>query len=413
MLNIPDYKRNFSLIPATIKKLLGLKVAEDKVLPNDIIDTSKSYKKLVLFVLDAFGWNLLQKYKEEFPELKRIVSYSNCQKINSQFPSTTAAHITTLQTGLPVSQHGIFEWRIYDPNINDIIMPMKFSTNRVNKKESLVDNLGDTSVQEILSGKENSSFINDLEGEGVESYTFNIKELKDTTYTKHFFGGANFESFKDVAEGLYNLTESIKRVDQRSLFYFYYGAIDSVSHDYGPESPQVEMVAHAFFWMFENIFLKQLSNIGEDVLILITADHGQVQVDPEEGVYLNEIAPEIKAMLKKNDDGELLTPAGSPRDYFLYVKDERLSEAYALLGERLGGIVQVFYTSKIIEQGLFGDPIKVTKRLKERLGNLLILPTEKNQVWWYEEDLFDLHKRGMHGGLSKDEIETPLISIQL
>jgi predicted AlkP superfamily pyrophosphatase or phosphodiesterase len=413
MLNIPDYSRSFAMLPGTIKKLFGINVSGEKILPKDVVDTSRKHKKVVLFLLDAFGWKLLQKFKDEIPELTNLVRNSQQGKIYSQFPSTTAAHITTLQTGLPVSQHGIFEWRIYDPNLNDIILPLKFSRCRRNEAESLVEELEDIALDRVFPDNQKHGFLNDLTANGIENYTFNIKELKDTTYTNYFFENGEFESFKDVAEGLYNLAQSISSVESRSFFYFYYGAIDSVSHDYGPESPQVEMVARAFFWMFENIFLKQLQKIDEEVLILITADHGQIQVDPEEGIYLNEIAPEIKSMMKRNDKGELLTPAGSPRDYFLYIEEQELEDAMGILKGQLRDKAQVFLTSKVIEQGLFGDPKKISKRLKERLGNILILPTGNNQVWWYEEDLFDLHKKGMHGGLTKDELEIPLISIQL
>ena len=33
-------------------------------------------------------------------------------------PSTTTAHLTTLYTGLPVEQHGLYEWHVYEPSLD-------------------------------------------------------------------------------------------------------------------------------------------------------------------------------------------------------------------------------------------------------------------------------------------------------
>jgi predicted AlkP superfamily pyrophosphatase or phosphodiesterase len=80
-------------------------------LPTRIGDflSSNQYDAVVLFLIDAFGWRFFEKFQDS-PFLKRVTQVGSVTKITSQFPSTTAAHITTIHTGMPVGEHGIFEW---------------------------------------------------------------------------------------------------------------------------------------------------------------------------------------------------------------------------------------------------------------------------------------------------------------
>jgi hypothetical protein len=107
----------------------------------------------------------------------------------------------------------------------------------------------------------------------------------------------------------------------------------------------------------------------------------------------------------------LLVPAGSARDMFLYIKDEMLVEAQALLSKQLEGQADVVKTKDLIADGYFGP--EVSSRLRERVGNLVILPYRYESVWWYEKDKFEQKFYGHHGGLTPQEMETILYSIEV
>ena len=72
-------------------------------IPNRIKDAfaSKKYDAVVLLFIDAFGWRFYERFQDA-AFIKRIAKHGKIEKLTSQFPSTTAAHVTTLHTGLPV-----------------------------------------------------------------------------------------------------------------------------------------------------------------------------------------------------------------------------------------------------------------------------------------------------------------------
>jgi hypothetical protein len=144
----------------------------------------------------------------------------------------------------------------------------------------------------------------------------------------------------------------------------------------------------------------------------MTADHGQVEIDPKTTIYLN-INPGfagVERFLKTNRKGQMLVPAGSARDMFLYVKDDLLDEAQAFLATRLDGRADIVKTEYLMNEGYFGP--EISTRFRERVGNLVILPYRYESVWWYEKNKFEQLFCGHHGGLTPQEMETILYSYE-
>lgn len=125
----------FSNIPATIQSLLGL--TKHTGLPEDVLPSGKyrEYKKVVFLFIDAFGWKFFEKYKSKYPVLQRFVHHGVVSKITAQFPSTTAAEVTTMNTGLPVGESGVYEWFYFEPKLDAVIAPLLFLTHKMTNAE--------------------------------------------------------------------------------------------------------------------------------------------------------------------------------------------------------------------------------------------------------------------------------------
>ena len=81
---------------------------------------------MVLFLVDAFGWRFFERFQDA-AFIQRMAKHGRIEKLISQFPSTTAAHVTTIHTGWPVGQSGVYEWYYYEPQLDAIIAPLLFS----------------------------------------------------------------------------------------------------------------------------------------------------------------------------------------------------------------------------------------------------------------------------------------------
>ena len=82
-------------------------------------------RQVVLLLLDGFGWSFFERMKDELPFLQRICRDGVVSKLSAQFPSTTSAHVTTIHTGAPVGETGVFEWFYFEPALGGIFSPLR------------------------------------------------------------------------------------------------------------------------------------------------------------------------------------------------------------------------------------------------------------------------------------------------
>ena len=388
----------FSKIPDTIKKLLGIKSLNP--LPGDCIKKNEVYDDVILFFIDGFGWVFLEKNQESQPFLQRIIEKGIVSKITSQFPSTTACHVTTMNTGLPVSETGIYEWFYYEPKLDDVIVPFLFSF-AGDKNSGSIEKTG-IPPEEIYPF---ATFYEDLEKQGVESYVLEDEHIVDSIYSKTLLRGAKSISFRNLEDALQKLSNLLlEPSSKKRYFYIYIEDIDSAGHRNGTYSSEFQNSINYVFTHLESWVLRIQNKLQRKTAYLLTADHGMIDIDPKTTVYLNEEFPKCKEFIQKNRQGKLLAPAGSSRDFFLHVQPELLTKAKSELQEFLGDKAIVCETKELLDNSVFG--VTPSLRLLERLGNLVLLPKDHNSIWWHEKNRFAQHFYAMHGGLSKQEMET-------
>lgn len=372
------------------------------------------YDAVIFLLIDSFGWRYYEKYAERYPFLQQFAQNGIVAKWTSQFPSTTAAHVTTIHTGLPVGQSGIFEWIYYEPKLDAVIAPLLFSHAGETKRDTLrssITNPASIYPAQTLYLRFNSA--------GVDSNILQHAEYTPSTYSDIMFQGASVFPYRTFPEALANLHLLLEQMDRPTYFFLYFDKIDTLSHTYGPESVQVEAEVDALLTSLQRLLLDGFTGFANrasasKILLIMSADHGQIEVNPETTVYLN-LEPRfstIRPLLRRDRKGKPLVPAGCPRDMFLYVEDQALEDVHGLLSEGLSEIASVFYTQSLVDEGYFG-PGPYMDGLADRIGNLVILPHAYESVWWYEEGKFDMLLHGHHGGLTAQETEIPLMLFEV
>lgn len=393
----------FSGIPSIILNIFADRnFLSNNILPLDCLPEFKNIDNVVLFLIDGYGWKFFEEDKNKFLSLKRFEQKGIVSKLTAQFPSTTVSEITTINTALNVGEHGFYEWNIYDSVADDIIAPFLYKRTKDDINESL--NIDPNKIFPSVN------IYNRLKKKNVNSTVLSFKDYMNSSYNKTICQGANILSYSSVSEGFSILAKELTKAKNKNYFYFYLGDIDHAMHEFGIDSNEKREKTNTIFNNLEEFF-KKIDGKIKDTLFLLVADHGHYKTDERNVLFINLEFPEILQWLKTNNNGELLRFAGSPRDLFLYIKDEFLDIAFNFLSNKLDNKALVFKTEYLIKNGFFGK--EVSKNLKERIGNLVILSFNGNSFWWKEDDLFKNHFKSHHGSLTRDEMEIPFLALKI
>jgi predicted AlkP superfamily pyrophosphatase or phosphodiesterase len=395
----------FSRLPHTVEGLLtgavtpGLPPAATAGLPDRC-------ETVILLFLDAFGWRFFAPRAERYPFLRRFLEAGVVSPLTTMFPSTTAAHVTTMNTGLTPAASGVFEWFYYEPQQDAIIAPLLFSYAGDRGRETLA--AAGVNPRDLFP---RSTLYQRMGASGVRSTILQHRDYASSSYTRAVCAGADVVSFRTLPEALTLVAQRVRARPGPAYYYLYLDMIDAACHVYGPDSPYVEAEIDLALTALDRLLHPALQAMRGDIALLLVADHGHIAIDPQTTISLNRLLPELAQATRTSAAGRPLVPAGSRRDMFLYIRDERLEDIRAALAHALMGRAEVHRTADLIAAGMFGgDP---SPAFLGRVGNLVVLPYAGETVWWdfAEHGKFESTYLGSHGGLTRDEAETQLAAL--
>jgi hypothetical protein len=239
---------------------------------------------------------------------------------------------------------------------------------------------------------------------GVASHVFAPATFAPSTYDSVLAGAAAMHPIATLSGGMAVLAATLHAAPAPAYAYLYWDEVDAAGHLHGPSSPQFAAAVERCLDALD----AGLRALPDGTVVLLAADHGQVDVDPATTVYVNEAWPEITDLLARSRKGRLLVPAGSARDLFLHCRPEAIDDLTEGLTRLLGERATVHRVADLTAAGWLGT---VGERLRARLADVCVLPAGGETVWWRERNRFDMRFRGHHGGLSEAEAQTQVAAL--
>jgi predicted AlkP superfamily pyrophosphatase or phosphodiesterase len=220
--------------------------------------------------------------------------------------------------------------------------------------------------------------------------------IAGSDFSRAHLGGATQHPYADLDDMLARCGEVLRRPGAKYL-YAYWPRLDSLGHRHGigstPVAEHLVELDRAFARLLE------LAE-GTDTLILLTADHGQVDPPAHRRIDLAD-HPALADCLS-------LPLCGEPRIAYCYLRAgmEQVFDDYVT--EHLGDAVLLYTAQELVDSGLFGTGAPHAE-LDRRVGDRALLMRKDYAIrdWLPHERRFNMV--GMHGGLSRDEMLVPLV----
>lgn len=383
----PDYAGGSLVnLVASIARHFGLATGHlplSAPLPLDGIET------VVLLIVDALGYWQLQAHLEagDLPTLQRLLARheANLTPLTSTFPTTTAAALTTLHTGATPAEHGLVGFTIWWQESATVVQTLLFQD--LLSGTPLADPSGLITVPTVYQR---------FAASGVECHAIFPASIAGSTLSAWHFAGAHNHPYTTL-ETLPDVVAQAVATGEAQYVVAYWPGYDTACHDRGPTSLEAQDAAQRVDVALEHL-ITATCNL-EDILVILTADHGQRPLDPAEAIVLN-------------DDPVLLSWLASPpfgERCARYLRIQPGTES--LVADHLAPIAEVVPMADVWADGLFGGHPEGPFR--RRTGDLLAIPRGRRQLHWaFTEDARSNIYRGGHGGWTTWEMLVPLIAIR-
>lgn len=379
----PDYQGGSiaNLMASLIAGLGGGRVACPPALllePGEIA----AFRNVILLVVDGLGLDRLQAHAEA-PWLQSHLRGS----LTSVFPSTTASAVTTFLTGDPPQQHGLTGWHMYFRELGAVlaVLPGRPRYGGVG--------LGDAGVA-AASLFDHVPVFDRLD---VRSHVLSPAHIAQSDFSLAHLGRAQLNPYRGL-EVMLSIAASLAREDaHRRFIYAYWPELDATGHKKGCASAQ----AYAELAAIDRAMARFAHAIaGTDTLVVLTADHGQIDTLPADWLSLDD-HPQLADML-------VLPLCGESRLPYCYLKPGRNADFERYVAHELAAVADAAPSAELVADGWFG-PGKPHPRLLDRVGDYTLLM--KNHYVLRDRLPFESRHEmiGMHGGVTDEEMQVPLI----
>lgn len=344
--------------------------------------------RICLVMVDGLGRSLLSKRTAHTPFLREKLGEGQGAvppALDAAFPSTTAASLASLGTGVPPGQHGMVGYDVYAPHLDRVV-------NQLNGWDPDVD---------PLRWQPCPTVFEQIHPE-IPVATVSLPQFEGSAMTRAALRGGEFIGAVSLHARTTAAAEAMA-AHPRMLAYFYLNELDKAGHQFGCASREWEEALEEV-----DACLRRLdAQLPAGTLVLVVGDHGMVDVAPSRRIDISS-DPQLTEGVRHT--------AGEPRMVHLHVESPEENAASGGVEavasrwrERFGNQAWILTRREAIEHGLFG-PV-VAEAVHPRIGDLIV--AVHGDIALYDgrrakPQAFEMV--GQHGSWTKAERQVPLVA---
>jgi Type I phosphodiesterase / nucleotide pyrophosphatase len=357
----PDYSG--ANVRAIVPTLLAPNRGADRAwMPLPVRDAGQ----VVVLVLDGLGWEQLVEHGQHMPTLAAF----DGGPITTVAPSTTATALTSITTGLTPGEHGLVGYRI-DLG-GETLNVLRWSTEAGDARRK----------HEPRRVQPFTPFM----GEAVPVVT--KADFERTGFTEAHLRGGRLVGWRSASSVAVTVGHLLR--DGAPLIYAYYDGIDKIAHERG-FGPYYEAELRSA----DDIVEQVRAQLVDDSVLLVTADHGQVDV----GTNTREMAADVAKLTR--------SLSGEGRFRWLHAKPGAAEDLLAAAVAMHGDVAWVKSRQELIEGGWFG-PV-VSPPIAARFGDVALM-TKAPISFVDPADTGPYPLVCRHGSLTSAEMLVPLLA---
>lgn len=363
----------------TAAALLGVPDAVDNLAVADLVDADRIDRVLVVLV-DGLGWHLLPQLAGGAPLLASVLggATGRLTRLDCTFPSTTPTSLVSLGTGALPGEHGILGFTLKMPGTDRVLNHVRWR-----------DDPPPTIWQPV------PTWFERLKNAGVSARAVLPAAFIGSGLTEAAYRGAEFHPAGPTDDYARLVADELRAAP--GLVYGYTAELDTAAHVFGIGSEQW----HAAAANIDALLSHLLDALPANAAVLVTADHGGINVPPEARIDLDtdpRLAEGIRVV------------AGEPRVRYLHTAPGAAADVQAAWGELLDGRATVYSREQAVAAGMFGP---VAAPHTERLGDVVAVCSGDTAVLASAHEPPETARLiGFHGGATAAEMAIPLLAFR-
>ncbi|MFT4187674.1 MAG: alkaline phosphatase family protein [Aeromicrobium sp.] len=324
----------------------------------------------IVFLVDGLGEVNLRENADHAPFLNRLDAVEG---VRSNLPSTTVTSLTSLGTGLRPGAHGVAGYTVRVPATGERL-------NSINWDRPV----------DPLAWQPHPMVLERLAADGVNACSVNEARFEGTALTLCTQRGVPFHGVSSTWER-HDVLVDLAEQPGRPAVYAYESGVDHTGHGHGCTSGKWREELRRV----DRELSRLRADLPDDVLLVVTADHGMVDL-PAEGRFDVDEWPTL------SEDVELI--AGEARFRHLYTAPGAAEAVAERWREQLGDRAEVRLRDEA--EDWFGplDP-----SVAGRFGDVVVAARGDFAMFSSTQFAREFGMRGFHGSTSEAETRIPLL----